>query len=148
MKCHFKCEIPGIKSYTNREIVRSFVDDILIKGHLEKLEHYINNEHFTQHNPHIADGLSALRSALKATFDEGVAIKYGHLHRLLAEGNFVLAVSEGSLNGVHSSFYDLFRVSEGKLVEHWDTIETVPHAPSGKTTTASSKSGILDQRKA
>jgi predicted SnoaL-like aldol condensation-catalyzing enzyme len=39
---------------------------------------------------------------------------------------FVLSVGEGSLDGVHSSFYDLFRVAEGKLVEHWDTIEEVP----------------------
>jgi len=111
---------------SNREIVRSFVDKVLIQGHLEKLEHHIDNEHFTQHNPHIADGLSATRSALKVTSDEGIAIKYDRIHRLLAEGSFVLSVSEGSLNGVHSSFYDLFRVSEGKLVEHWDTIEPVP----------------------
>ena len=30
-------------------------------------------------------------------------------------------LNEGSLMGVHSSFYDLFRVAQGKLVEHWDT---------------------------
>ena len=48
------------------------------------------------------------------------------LHRVLAEGNFVLSVSEGSLGGVHTSFYDLFRVAGGKIVEHWDTIEAVP----------------------
>jgi len=34
-------------------------------------------------------------------------------------------VSEGALNGVHTSFYDLFRIAKGKIVEHWDTIETV-----------------------
>jgi predicted SnoaL-like aldol condensation-catalyzing enzyme len=27
---------------------------------------------------------------------------------------------------VHSSFYDLFRVADGKLAEHRDTIEAVP----------------------
>jgi predicted SnoaL-like aldol condensation-catalyzing enzyme len=45
---------------------------------------------------------------------------------LLVEGNFGLCVSEGFLDGVHSSFYDLFRVADGKIVEHWDTTEAVP----------------------
>jgi len=110
----------------NREIIRSFADDILINRRLEKLEHYIDGERFTQHNPQIADGLSALRSALKTTSDKGIAIEYDQVHRLLAEGSFVLSVSEGALGGVHSAFYDLFRVAEGKIVEHWDTIEAIP----------------------
>ena len=38
----------------------------------------------------------------------------------------MLAVSEGSLGGVHSAIYDLFRIDEGRLVEHWDTVEAVP----------------------
>ncbi|MGB0570690.1 MAG: nuclear transport factor 2 family protein [Alphaproteobacteria bacterium] len=53
-------------------------------------------------------------------------IEYTRLDRVLAEGNFVLAVSEGALNGDHTSFYDLYRVDAGKLVEHWDTIEKIP----------------------
>ena len=53
-------------------------------------------------------------------------MQYDRLHRLLAEGNFVLSVSEGFLNGVHSSFYDLYRIANGKLVEHWDTTEAIP----------------------
>lgn len=35
-------------------------------------------------------------------------------------------VSEGALAGVHSAFYDLFRVEGGKIAEHWDTIEAIP----------------------
>jgi predicted SnoaL-like aldol condensation-catalyzing enzyme len=57
---------------------------------------------------------------------EGITVKYDRMHRILAEGNFVLTVSEGTLNGVHSSFFDLFRIAHGKLVEHWDTTEAVP----------------------
>ena len=111
----------------NREIVRSFVDEVLINGQLDKLENYIDDECFTEHNPRIGDGLSALRSALSdPASNEGITIKYDRMHRILAEGNFVLTVSEGSVNGVHSSFFDLFRVAHGKLVEHWDTTEAVP----------------------
>ncbi len=51
------------KTEVNREIVRSFVEKVLINGQRDKLEHYTDAESFIQHNPHIADGLTALRSA-------------------------------------------------------------------------------------
>ena len=53
-------------------------------------------------------------------------IKYNRMHRLLAERNFLLCISEGFRNGVHSSFYDLFRVADRKLVEHWENTEAIP----------------------
>jgi len=115
------------KTEFNREIVRSFVDDVLINGRLDQLENYIDLESYCEHNPRIGDGLSALRSAFSdPALNEGITIKYDRTHRVLAEGNFVLSVSEGFLNDVHTSFYDLFRVAHGKLAEHWDTIEAVP----------------------
>jgi len=52
-------------------------------------------------------------------------IDYKRVHRVLAEGSFVLCVSEGERSGVHSAFYDLFRIANGKIVEHWDTTEKV-----------------------
>lgn len=111
----------------NREIVRSFVDEALIDGQLNKLKNYIDAEYFTEHNPRVGDGLPASGPAL---FDpapnKGIIVKYDKMHRILAEGNFVLTVCEGSVNGAHSSFFDLFRVAHGKLVEHWDTTEAVP----------------------
>ena len=111
----------------NREIVRSFVDEILLNGKLDKLEEYIDPDHFIEHNPRIGDGSSALHSALSAPASgDGITIQYDKMHRILAEGNFVLSVSEGSLNGVHSSFYDLYRLADDKLVEHWDTSEAIP----------------------
>jgi predicted SnoaL-like aldol condensation-catalyzing enzyme len=107
----------------NRNLIRSFFDEVLVSGQLDRLDHYIDSEGYTEHNPYMADGLPALRSELSRY----AKVKtYDKLHRLLAEGSFVLSVGEGSLDGVHSSFYDLFRVAEGKLVEHWDTIEAVP----------------------
>ena len=115
------------KTKYNREFVRSFVEEVLINGQLDKLEHYIDDERFSQHNSRIGDGLSTLRSALSdPASNEVITIKYDKMHRILAEGNFVLAVSEGSVNGVHSSLFELFRVAHGKLVAHWATTEAVP----------------------
>jgi len=114
------------RTEANRDLVRAFVEHVLIQRRLEKVEHYIDGARFTQHNPHTEDGVAPLRAALEAVSGDGRVIVYDRVHRVLAQGNFVLAVSEGSLDGVHSSFYDLFRVSDGKIVEHWDTIEAVP----------------------
>ncbi len=112
---------------SNREMVRSFIDEVLINGRINVLARYVDNECYTEHNPRLRDGLPALHSALSVpTANEGITIRYDRLHRLLAEGNFVLSVSEGFLDGVHSSFYDLYRVARGKVVEHWDTNEAVP----------------------
>ncbi len=43
----------------------------------------------------------------------------------LAQGNFVPAVSEGTFGGVPTSYYDLWRVENGKIAEHWDVVETI-----------------------
>lgn len=104
-----------------------FVDEIIINGQLDRLKHYIDEKGCTEHNPHRADGLLSLRLGLSEPASNGNRmIQYKRMHRLLAEGNFVLTVSEGSHNGVHSSFYDLYRVARGKIVEHWDTTEAIP----------------------
>lgn len=110
----------------NKKLVASFVDDILVNGRMAKLGGYFNGDQYTQHNPQIADGLSGLGKALETMAKAGVTMKYDRVHKVLGEGNFVLVVSEGQFAGKHTSFYDLFRVQNGKIAEHWDTIEAVP----------------------
>jgi len=109
----------------NRQIVRSFVDDILINNLFSKLETYIDKELFTQHNPFILDGKTAIIDTLKNGSDKEIRLNYEKNYNVLAEGNFVLSVCEGYFNEVHSAIYDLYRVDKGKLVEHWDTIEAI-----------------------
>ncbi len=114
------------RTETNRELVRSFVEDVLVGRRLGELERFIDADRFIQHNPRIADGADAFRSALEGGPGGEDAIRYHRVHRVLAEGSFVLCASEGALGGVHAAFYDLYRVADGKLVEHWDTIEAIP----------------------
>ena len=80
---------------------------------------------YIQHNTGIADGLSGLGAALKALGEQGIEMIYDTTHQILAQGNFVLAVSEGTFGGAHTSYYDLWRVEEGKIIEHWDVMETI-----------------------
>ena len=114
------------RTEANKALVAAFVDDILVHGRMETLAGYFNGDHYHQHNPQIADGLSGLGAALQAMAEAGVVMRYDRVHRILGKGDFVLAVSEGDFAGKPSAFYDLFRVEGGKIAEHWDTIETIP----------------------
>ena len=72
-----------------------------------------------------------------AMAEAGLAMRFERVHRVLGEGDFVLAMSEGPLGGRPTAFYDLFRISGGKIAEHWDTIEAIPprdawRNPNGK----------------
>ena len=109
----------------NRAFVRSFVETALVGGHVDRLTDYIDADAYAEHNPRLGDGLSALRAALEAEDEGRRTIDYDRVHRVLAEGDFVLCVSEGRFNGIHSAFYDLFRIADGKIVEHWDTTEKI-----------------------
>ncbi|MFK7841498.1 MAG: nuclear transport factor 2 family protein [Sphingorhabdus sp.] len=119
---------------TNRDFIRAFVSDIYVDRKLDQLGFYLENGTLIQHNPFLLDGEAALHDELSVKFDEGLAVRYDRIHRVLAEGNFALCVSEGTLNGVHTAFYDLFRVAGNKIVEHWDTIETVAPRDEWKNT--------------
>lgn len=114
------------KTDANKKLVASFVDDILVSSRMDRLASYIDGDNYKQHNPQIADGLSGLGTALEAMAKAGITMKYDKVHRVLGEGNFVLVVSEGQFGGNATSFYDLFRVESGRIVEHWDTIELIP----------------------
>jgi len=109
---------------SNRIVVQSFVENVLIHNNLEKMDTYINQKHYMEHNPGFGDDLVELCAALSTTND--FSIKYKKIHRLLAEGNFVLSVCEGYTNQNLSSFFDLYRLQDGKIVEHWDTTEVIP----------------------
>lgn len=114
------------KTEENKKLVKQFVEDILVNGKMEKLAGYFNGDNYIQHNPLIPDQLSGLGKALTEWAKQGITLKYSKIHKVLGEGNFVLVVSEGDLAGQHNSFYDLFRVENGKIAEHWDTIEPIP----------------------
>lgn len=114
------------KTEENKAIVSNFVDAILVKGEMDKLTTFIDTDNYLQHNTQIADDLAGLGAAFEAMAQQGISMVYTENHIVLGEGNFVLSVSEGTFADAPTSFYDLFRVEGGKIVEHWDVIETIP----------------------
>ena len=73
----------------------------------------------------LAEQKSGLNAALGALAEQGISMVYDEVHMVLAQGNFVLAVSEGTFGGAPTSYYDLWRVENGKIAEHWDVMETI-----------------------
>ena len=111
----------------NKALVAGFVKDVLQGGETDKLTTYINPNKYIQHNSAIADGLDGLGAALQYFAEQGLVMEYEKVHKVLGQGNFVLTMSEGKFGqGDHVAFYDLFRLENGQIVEHWDIIQTIP----------------------
>lgn len=113
------------KTEENRELVKNFLYDVMQGNNLDKTPDYFDGDKYIQHNTGIADGVSGLNDALGALAKQGISMVYDKVHMVLAQGNFVLAVSEGTFGGEPTSYYDLWRVENGKIAEHWDVMETI-----------------------
>ncbi len=113
------------KTEENRQLVKNFLYDVLQGNNLDKTPEYFDGDNYIQHNVAIADGVSGLNDALTDLAQQGTAMVYDNVHMVLAQGNYVLAVSEGSYGGIPTSYYDLWRIENGKIAEHWDVMETI-----------------------
>lgn len=113
------------KTEENRKLVENFLVDVMQGKHPEKTPEYFDGDTYIQHNTGIADGLTGLGAALEALGKQGIQMVYDKTHQVLAQGNFVLGVSEGTFGGAPTSYYDLWRVENGKIAEHWDVMETI-----------------------
>ena len=114
------------KTEENKTLIKNLLDDVFMGKNPSKITEYISTERYYQHNPYVKDGLVGLREALESLAKAGMPMIYEKNHKILGEGNFVLPESEGQFMNKHTSFYDLFRIEDGKIVEHWDTIEEIP----------------------
>jgi predicted SnoaL-like aldol condensation-catalyzing enzyme len=113
------------KTEANRTLVRTYRETVMVALRFDRIEEFIEGAHYAQHASKIGDGIAQLRDRIASVAKEG-----GQLHlsprRFMAEGNFVLVLSEGDLPTGHTALYDLFRVHNGKIVEHWDVLTPIP----------------------
>jgi predicted SnoaL-like aldol condensation-catalyzing enzyme len=102
---------------------------------------FVNPASYTQHNPMVGDGLAAFGGLMQQMAETSQVMGYTQIHLVVAQGNFVLTASEGvfgdAANPTPTAFYDLFRLEDGLIVEHWDVIAPIPpqsewQNPNGK----------------
>lgn len=125
------------KTEDNKAKVEEFITKSLIEKADINVTDFINPNKYFQHNPSVGDGLDAFGAAMAEMAKNNSAMTYSKLHKVIGEGNFVLTMSEGTLGSDPKSFYDLFRLEDGLIVEHWDVIADMPgidaeHNESGK----------------
>ena len=63
---------------------------------------------------------------LQKFHEEGIEVGFNKIHKVIGEGNFVITMNEGFYENSAIAYFDLLRVENGKIAEHWDVIEPIP----------------------
>jgi predicted SnoaL-like aldol condensation-catalyzing enzyme len=109
-----------------REIVLAFYEAALNEKDPEKAATFLGPT-YTQHNPNIADGPEAFLKFVRFRRDN-FPQSHSTIHHVIAEGDLVAlhihSVLVPGTPGRH--IVDIFRVEDGKVVEHWDVIQDIP----------------------
>jgi predicted SnoaL-like aldol condensation-catalyzing enzyme len=90
---------------------------------------------YIQHNPYAASGVEAaigfLGPYFEANPEAGTEIK-----RVIAEGDLVAIHNNPKMNPneLGSAVVDIFRLENGKVVEHWDVVQAVPESSANENT--------------
>jgi predicted SnoaL-like aldol condensation-catalyzing enzyme len=82
---------------------------------------------YTQHNARIADGKEGFRQFITA-FKQKYPESHSRMVRVFADGDYVILhvhmVREPGTRG--EAVMDIFRLDNGKVVEHWDVLQQIP----------------------
>jgi predicted SnoaL-like aldol condensation-catalyzing enzyme len=113
------------KTEANRTLVRTYRETVMVSLRFDRIEEFIEGAHYAQHASKIGDGIARLRDRIASVAKEGGKL-YLTPRRFVAEGNFVLVLSEGDLPSGPTALYDLFMVENGKIIEHWDVLTPIP----------------------
>ena len=107
----------------NKAFVRDYYETFHVSGNHDQSDRYFRAEVMIRHEPGVRDGVSQfLRDVQELmqhrTIDE--------VKILLGRGDFVFIAAKGTHEGRPCVYIDLYRVEDGKIVEHWGFPEQVP----------------------
>lgn len=109
---------------TNKKLVADFYQELFGNKNIDVIDKYIGDV-YIQHNPSAADGKESLKEVLKQWFKNANKEKIDIQH-IGADGDLVYLHTKSHNGEKIFSIIDIFRIQEGKIVEHWDVIEEVP----------------------
>ncbi|MEM8961351.1 MAG: hypothetical protein AAGD38_07740 [Acidobacteriota bacterium] len=103
----------------NKELVRRFTRAVLTEADHHQAGSFLAVD-LHQHNPQIADGLDAYLDYLRRH-----DVRYTEVHHLIGQGNFVVTYARKVIDGQDHATFDLYRIADGIIVEHWDVEEKI-----------------------
>ncbi|OEZ28531.1 nuclear transport factor 2 family protein [Variovorax boronicumulans] len=116
----------------NRQTVLAFYEKGLNQKDADAALQYVGNR-YVQHNPTAADGPEGFRKFI-AFLREKFPKSHSEIKRSFVDGDYVIlhvnAVREPGTRG--SAIVDIFKLENGKIVEHWDVVQPVPETAANK----------------
>jgi predicted SnoaL-like aldol condensation-catalyzing enzyme len=114
--------------------VLAFYETALNQRNADAAIQYVGSR-YRQHNPLVADEYPGLRKYL-AWIQENFPQSHSKILRVFADDDYVLLhVHRVRAPGTRGdAIVDIFRLEDGKIVEHWDTIQPIPEASANANT--------------
>jgi predicted SnoaL-like aldol condensation-catalyzing enzyme len=111
---------------TNKQVVLDFYEKALNQKDFEAAARHFGPR-YIQHNPLAADGIEGFKRFIEFRREKFPNAK-SVIKRALVDGDFVIlhvhGIREPGERGV--AIIDIFRLENGKIVEHWDVIQPIP----------------------
>ncbi|MGA2816224.1 MAG: nuclear transport factor 2 family protein [Xanthobacteraceae bacterium] len=118
----------------NKKVVVEFYDAAINQKNFEAASKFLGPR-YTQHNPRAADGPEGLKAFL-AFLREKFPDYHSEIKRIFADGNYVILhvhnVPTAGSRG--NAIIDIFKLENGKIVEHWDVRQEIPEQAANANT--------------
>jgi predicted SnoaL-like aldol condensation-catalyzing enzyme len=118
----------------NKKAVVEFYDKALNAKDFAAASAYFGPR-YIQHNPNAPDGIEGFKSFLSFLRDKFPNSR-SEIKKVFADGDYVIlhvhAVREPGTRG--AAIVDIFRLENGKIVEHWDVRQDLPEKPANDNT--------------
>ena len=118
----------------NRKVVLDFYEKGLNQKDADAAIALMGNR-YVQHNPGAADGPEGFRKFI-GFLREKFPNSHSEIKRSFVDGDYVIlhvhAVREPGARG--NAIIDIFKLENGKIVEHWDVVQAIPENPANGNT--------------